>query len=96
MQNLINIETKNINGELIQTVNARALHAFLEITTRFNDWINRRIAEYSFEENIDYIIVENLSYSNLSSAKSRQRLMKDYWAPRKTQDFQLTLGFHSK
>ncbi len=26
MQNLINIETKNINGELIQTVNARDLH----------------------------------------------------------------------
>ncbi|WP_063657387.1 phage antirepressor KilAC domain-containing protein [Candidatus Arsenophonus triatominarum] len=78
MSNLINIETKNINGELIQTVNARDLHAFLEITTRFNDWINRRITEYSFEENIDYIIVENLSYSNLSSAKSRQRPMKDY------------------
>ncbi|WGM00063.1 antA/AntB antirepressor family protein [Arsenophonus nasoniae] len=78
MSNLINIETKNINGALIQTVNARNLHAFLEITTRFNDWINRRIAEYSFEENIDYIIVENLSYSNLSSAKSRKRLMKDY------------------
>ncbi|HGJ5854223.1 antA/AntB antirepressor family protein [Arsenophonus nasoniae] len=78
MQNLINIETKNINNELIQTVNARDLHAFLEITTRFNDWINRRIAEYGFEENIDYIIVENLSYSNLSSAKSRQRPMKDY------------------
>lgn len=79
MQNLINIETKNISGELIQTVNARDLHAFLEITTRFNDWINRRIAEYSFEENIDYIIAENLSYSNLSSAKSRQRMMKDYY-----------------
>jgi phage anti-repressor protein len=78
MKDLINIETKNINGELIQTVNARDLHAFLEITTRFNDWINRRITEYDFEENIDYIIVENLSYSNLSSAKSRQRPMKDY------------------
>ncbi|WP_334472223.1 antA/AntB antirepressor family protein [Arsenophonus sp. PmNCSU2021_1] len=73
------IETKNINDELIQTVNARDLHAFLKITTRFNDWINRRIAEYGFEENIDYIIVENLSYSNLSSAKSRQRMMKDYY-----------------
>lgn len=78
MSNLMNIETKNINGALIKTVNARDLHAFLEITTRFNDWINRRITEYSFEENIDYIIVENLSYSNLSSAKSRQRPMKDY------------------
>ncbi|WP_119710824.1 antA/AntB antirepressor family protein [Arsenophonus endosymbiont of Aleurodicus floccissimus] len=78
MKDLINIETKNINSELIQTINARDLHAFLEITTRFNDWINRRITEYDFEENIDYIIVENLHYSNLSSAKSRQRPMKDY------------------
>ncbi|WP_119711504.1 antA/AntB antirepressor family protein [Arsenophonus endosymbiont of Aleurodicus floccissimus] len=78
MKDLINIETKNINGELIQTVNAHDLHAFLEITTRFNDWINRSVTEYDFEENIDYIIVENLSYSSLSSAKSRQRPMKDY------------------
>ncbi|WP_238149508.1 antA/AntB antirepressor family protein [Arsenophonus endosymbiont of Aleurodicus floccissimus] len=35
MQNLMNIETKNINNELIQTVNAPDLHAFLEIGKDF-------------------------------------------------------------
>ncbi|HGJ5874724.1 MAG TPA: antA/AntB antirepressor family protein [Arsenophonus apicola] len=79
MQNLINIETKNINGELIQTVNARDLHAFLEIGKDFTTWIKDRINQYGFVENQDYIIVENLSSPKSGSAKSRQRLMKDYY-----------------
>lgn len=78
MQNLINIETKNINGELIQTVNARDLHAFLEVGKDFTTWIKDRINQYGFVENQDYIIVENLSSPKSGSAKSRQRLMKDY------------------
>ncbi|SPP31539.1 hypothetical protein ARAF_0672 [Arsenophonus endosymbiont of Aleurodicus floccissimus] len=79
MSNLINIETKNINGGLIQTVNARDLHAFLEIGKDFSNWIKDRIRQYGFVENQDYIIVENLSSPKLASAKSRQRPMKDYY-----------------
>ncbi|WP_238149262.1 antA/AntB antirepressor family protein [Arsenophonus endosymbiont of Aleurodicus floccissimus] len=41
MSNLINIETKNINGELIQTVNARDLYAFLESKQDFSTWIKK-------------------------------------------------------
>ncbi|MFS1582406.1 MAG: antA/AntB antirepressor family protein [Candidatus Arsenophonus phytopathogenicus] len=78
MSNLINIETKNINGELIQTVNARDLHAFLEIGKDFTTWIKDRIKQYGFIENQDYIIVENLSSPKSGSAKSRQRPMSDY------------------
>ncbi|MFS1584046.1 MAG: antA/AntB antirepressor family protein [Candidatus Arsenophonus phytopathogenicus] len=78
MQNLINIETKNINGALIQTVNARDLHAFLEIGKDFTTWIKDRIKQYAFVENQDYIIVENLSSPKSGSAKSRQRPMSDY------------------
>lgn len=59
MQNLINIETKNINGELIQTVNARDLHAFLEIGKDFTTWIKDRIKQYGFTENIDFIVFTN-------------------------------------
>ncbi|UBX28517.1 antA/AntB antirepressor family protein [Arsenophonus apicola] len=55
MQNLINIETKNINGELIQTVNARDLHSFLEIKNHFKDWIKDRIEKYGFIENEDFV-----------------------------------------
>ncbi|WP_334467953.1 antA/AntB antirepressor family protein [Arsenophonus sp. PmNCSU2021_1] len=67
MQNLINIETKNISGELIQTVNARDLHEFLEIKSRFNDWIKNRIKEYNFIENLDFITLTK----NLVSGGSR-------------------------
>ncbi|WP_020529696.1 antA/AntB antirepressor family protein [Flexithrix dorotheae] len=38
---------KIYNGRL---VNARELHTFLEVKSRFNDWINNRIKKYSFEE----------------------------------------------
>ncbi|MGI8390551.1 phage antirepressor KilAC domain-containing protein [Brucella anthropi] len=45
----------------IQTVNARELHAFLEVSTRFNDWINNRIRDFGFVENEDFVtLTENL------------------------------------
>ncbi|PAV10410.1 phage antirepressor Ant, partial [Arsenophonus sp. ENCA] len=78
MQNLINIETKNINVELIQTVNTRDLHSFLEIGKDFSNWIKDRIKQYGFVEGDDFIIVENLSSPKLASAKSRQRVLKEY------------------
>lgn len=43
------------------TVNARELHQFLEVKTRFNDWIANRISKYNFEENQDFVThTENL------------------------------------
>ena len=48
MNELISLTQSAINGELQQTVNARELHAFLEVQTRFNDWIAARINEYEF------------------------------------------------
>ena len=51
--------TKNEQG--IETVNARELHAFLEVKTRFNDWISNRISEFGFTENKDFVsLTENL------------------------------------
>ena len=51
--------TKNEQG--IETVNARELHAFLEVKTRFNDWISNRISEFGFSENKDFVsLTENL------------------------------------
>ena len=51
--------TKNEQG--IETVNARELHAFLEVKSRFNDWISNRISEFGFAENKDYaLFTENL------------------------------------
>lgn len=50
-----------IGDELIQSVDARELHTFLEVTTRFNDWINNRIRDFDFVENQDFVtFTENL------------------------------------
>ena len=56
MNELIALNQSSINGEVQQTVNARELHAFLEVQTRFNGWIATRINEYGFVENQDFVI----------------------------------------
>lgn len=51
------------NGE--RAVNARELHQFLEVETRFNDWISRRIEEYQFIEKQDFeVLLKNEKNSN--------------------------------
>lgn len=53
--NLIKIEQATIGGESQQGVNARDLHAFLSVKSRFNDWISNRIRDFGFVENQDYL-----------------------------------------
>jgi anti-repressor protein len=48
-----------------QIVNARNLHAVLEVKTRFNDWISRRLESIEAESDVDYTVLE--AYSNLSN-----------------------------
>lgn len=50
---LIKIE----NREGKDTVNARDLHEFLEVKTRFNDWISNRIKTYDFRLGPDFTTV---------------------------------------
>ncbi|MCI4624770.1 MAG: antA/AntB antirepressor family protein [Candidatus Magnetoovum sp. WYHC-5] len=52
---LIPIGQSSIVNNTIQTVNARDLHEFLGITSKFADWVKNRIREYGFIENQDYI-----------------------------------------
>ena len=52
MHELISLQP---HDTLIQAVNARELHTFLEVQTRFNDWIAARITDYDFVENQDYV-----------------------------------------
>lgn len=51
MKELIKITT---NDEGKALVSARELHEFLDVKSRFNDWIKNRINKYELEENIDY------------------------------------------
>lgn len=69
MNELINITTTTINNEEVNAVNARELHEKLEIETKFNTWMPRRIEEYEFEEGRDFV-------TNLS--KSHGRPSKEY------------------
>ena len=61
MHDLIKIQPHNIGGQAIETVNARELHAFLDVQTRYNDWIKNRIEQYGFCDGIDFLtLTENL------------------------------------
>tara|TARA_Y100000361_G_C11161446_1_gene347660 strand:- start:5619 stop:6221 length:603 start_codon:yes stop_codon:yes gene_type:complete len=52
-----------------ETVNAKDLWEKLEVSTRFNDWIGRRIKEYGFELNKDF-------YSFLSKSTGGRKNME--------------------
>ncbi|WP_212112993.1 antA/AntB antirepressor family protein [Bartonella queenslandensis] len=54
MNTLIEISEQVIDQETVQTVNARELHAFLEVKTSFKDWIIRRIQDCKFKEGYDF------------------------------------------
>ena len=67
MTELIHIE----NRQGIETVNARELHEFLEVKTKFNDWIRNRIKKYGFEENVDFtLLAEKLVSRNNATSIS--------------------------
>ena len=54
---------KIIEREGRQLVSGRELHEFLEIKTKYNDWF-RRMVEYGFEEEIDFIKVAQKRATN--------------------------------
>jgi phage anti-repressor protein len=47
---------RDVGGDLVQTVDARRLHSFLEIGKDFSNWIADRIGQYQLIENVDFII----------------------------------------
>jgi len=53
---LIDPREARIGGDVIQTVSARDLHAFLKVGKVFAAWINERIEAYGFSENVDYVV----------------------------------------
>ena len=50
--------TKNEQG--IETVNARELHEFLEVKSKFADWFKNRVSEFGFIENSDFVSVSKI------------------------------------
>lgn len=61
--NLLPIQEKYYQGVTTHSVNARDLHAFLEVKSRFDDWFRNRVNDElcDFQENRDYWIILNCS-----------------------------------
>ncbi|HBM28650.1 MAG TPA: phage antirepressor Ant [Halomonas sp.] len=55
MNDLISVTQSQIDGQAVQTVNARDLHAFLEVGKDFSTWMKDRIEQYGFLENQDFV-----------------------------------------
>lgn len=54
---MTNLPKIQANSQLIQAVNARELHTFLQSRQQFADWIKNRIEKYEFVENQDFVCV---------------------------------------
>lgn len=67
LQSILPVSPKPIGGTPMNAVNARDLHLFLEVKTRFNDWIRIRVQEFEFQEHRDFEV-----YSNSSNAFNQQ------------------------
>ena len=61
MNELISLTRFAINGEVQQTVNARELHAFLEVGKVFATWIKNRLDTLGSIEGQDYLILKGES-----------------------------------
>ncbi|WP_375707057.1 antA/AntB antirepressor family protein [Bartonella sp. AA126HLJHH] len=79
MNTLIEIKEQAIDKEIVQTVNARDLHAFLEAKRNFSNWIKDRITRYNFIEGQDFVKTQDLRSPNLASAKSRAVIAINYY-----------------
>lgn len=73
MNELIKVADHTVGEDTIQTVNARDLHAFLEVGKVFAAWIQDRISQYGFVENEDFVV-----FSNSGNNPGGGRPPKDY------------------
>lgn len=72
MNELIQVSPRKIGDDSTQTVNARELHAFLEVGKVFAAWIQDRITQYGFVEGRDFALT-------VSKTGIRQNVIqKDY------------------
>jgi phage anti-repressor protein len=49
------VAERKVGGEAVATVNARALHEYLQVGRDFSTWIKDRIEQYGFVENVDFV-----------------------------------------
>lgn len=91
MNELIKIEKSNVGGDLIETVNARELHSFLEVGRDFSTWIKRRIEQYDFVENINYVVFTN-SVGNASDSPRMGNQTSGRGGDRRSIEYHISIG----
>ena len=57
MDKIFDVVISAVGDNSVQTVSARALHKYLSVGKDFSNWIKDRIDAYSFQENVDYLIL---------------------------------------
>lgn len=56
---LVPVFTGAIQGQTVQLVDARTLHAFMVVLRDFTTWIKGRICKFGFVEGIDYLLTKS-------------------------------------
>lgn len=92
MDILIDVSRCRIGEETVNAVNARDLHAFLEVGKDFSNWIKDRISSYGFSEGTDYLVANfgdqlpsGMKYRNTRSPQwnavtAHRRLLSRFWS----------------
>lgn len=70
---MLDITSRHIGTDAVQTVNARDLHTFLEVGKVFGAWIQDRIEQYGFTEGTDFVV-----FSDSGNNPKGGRPSKDY------------------
>ncbi len=76
---MTNLPQIQAHDALIQAVNARELHTFLQNKRQFSDWIKQRIAEYDFVENQDFVIISQICETMTKSGERRATTKNEYY-----------------
>ena len=76
MHELISLQP---HDTLIQAVNARELHAFLGSKRQFTDWIKKRIGDYDFVENQDFVCVSQKNETQRADGQIGVSVSNEYF-----------------
>ena len=79
MNELIPLQPQTINGNAVETVSARELHAFLESKQQFATWIKNRITDYDFQENQDFICVSQKNETQRADGQIGVAVSNEYY-----------------
>ena len=79
MTQLIPLHSQTIDGNAVETVSARELHAFLGSKRQFTDWIKIRIGDYDFVENQDFVCVSQKNETQRADGQIGVSVSNEYF-----------------